>query len=75
MEKKKLKITFAPDAFKDFDGTQEELDEFVAGLEEWLAESEIYDEDGEEIQEFFVHAVGLDDVTEQEVQFHSKRLH
>jgi hypothetical protein len=75
MEKKKLKITFAPDAFENFDGTQEELDEFVAGLEEWLTASEIYDDDNGEVQEVFVHAVGLDDVTEQEIQYHSKRLH
>jgi hypothetical protein len=75
MEKKKLKITFAPDAFKDFDGTQEELDEFIAGLEEWLADSEFYDEDSDEVQEVFVHAVGMDDVVEQELQYHSKRLH
>ena len=74
MEKKKLKITFAPDAFKDFDGTQEELDEFIAHLEEWIAESEVYEE-GEETQEVYVHAVGMDEVTEQELQYHSKRLH
>jgi hypothetical protein len=75
MEKKKLKITFAPDAFKDFDGTQEELDEFIAGLEEWLADSEFYEDNGEETQEVYVHAVGIDEASEQELQFHSKRLH
>ena len=34
----KMKIVFAPGCFDDFDGTQEELDELVAHLQE-LAES------------------------------------
>ena len=32
-EKKPLKIEFAPGCFDNFDGTQEELDEFMAALE------------------------------------------
>jgi hypothetical protein len=74
MKKKKLKITFAPDAFEQFDGTQEELDEFVQQLTEMLEQSEYYDEDSDEIQEVFVHAVNTDD-PEQELQNQSKRLH
>jgi hypothetical protein len=38
MTKKKMKIEFAPGAFDQFDGTQEELDELIAELER-MAES------------------------------------
>jgi len=38
MTKKKMKIEFAPGAFDQFDGTQEELDALVAELER-MAES------------------------------------
>jgi len=38
MTKKKIKIEFAPGAFDQFDGTQEELDALVAELER-MAES------------------------------------
>ena len=38
MIKKKMKIEFAPGAFDQFDGTQEELDALVAELER-MAES------------------------------------
>lgn len=37
-DKKKVQVTFAPGAFDHFDGTQEELDEFVAELQR-LADS------------------------------------
>ena len=37
-KKKHIKIEFAPGAFDQFDGTQQELDEFIAELH-WLAES------------------------------------
>jgi len=37
-KKKQIKIEFAPGAFDQFDGTQEELDEFVAELHR-MAES------------------------------------
>lgn len=35
-EKKPLKIEFAPGCFDNFEGTQEELDEFMAALEKKL---------------------------------------
>ena len=38
MTEKKMKIEFAPGAFDQFDGTQEELDELIAELER-MAES------------------------------------
>jgi hypothetical protein len=37
-KKKQIKIEFAPGAFDQFDGTQEELDEFIAELHR-MAES------------------------------------
>ena len=58
-EEKKLKIEFAPGAFDNFDGTQEELDELMAEIHrmvesgEFLENStrvdfdELYDEDPE----------------------------
>ena len=38
MSDKKIKIEFAPGAFDQFEGTQEELDEFIAELQR-MAES------------------------------------
>jgi hypothetical protein len=57
-EKKPLKIVFDPGCFDNFDGTQEELDEFVAQIQA-MAESgllfensvEMTDEDLEELDE------------------------
>jgi hypothetical protein len=58
-EEKKLKVEFAPGAFDNFDGTQEELDELMAEIHrmvesgEFLENStrvdfdELYDEDPE----------------------------
>ncbi len=42
-EEKKYKVVFAPGAFDDFDGTQEELDAMVAEIQR-LAESGEIDE-------------------------------
>lgn len=36
----KLKIVFAPGSFDDFDGTQEELDDLVNGIMEYLQSEE-----------------------------------
>jgi hypothetical protein len=57
-EKKPLKVVFDPGCFDNFDGTQEELDEFVKQIQEF-AESgllfensvELSDEDIEELDE------------------------
>ena len=57
-EKKPLKVIFDPGCFDNFDGTQEELDEFVKQIQEF-AESgllfensvELTDEDIEELDE------------------------
>lgn len=37
-EEKKLKITFAPGCFDEFDGTQEELDEMIAEITKIFSE-------------------------------------
>ena len=57
-EKKPLKVIFDPGCFNNFEGTQEELDEFVKQIQEF-AESgllfensvELTDEDIEELDE------------------------
>jgi hypothetical protein len=57
-EKKPLRVVFDPGCFDNFDGTQEELDEFVKQIQEF-AESgllfensvELSDEDIEELDE------------------------
>jgi hypothetical protein len=57
-EKKPLKVIFDPGCFDNFDGTQEELDEFVAQIQA-MAESgllfensvELTDEDIEDLDE------------------------
>jgi len=57
-EKKPLQVVFDPGCFDNFDGTQEELDEFVKQIQEF-AESgllfensvELTDEDIEELDE------------------------
>jgi hypothetical protein len=74
MEKKPIKITFAPDAFADFEGTQEELDEFVEKLKEMITDEGFLEELGkyEEIQ---VDAVELN-LSEEETEIaNKKRLH
>jgi hypothetical protein len=55
-EKKKLKITFAPGSLDNFDGTQEELDEFIKTLLEHI-----------ESGEFFENAVNIEDIDELEL--------
>jgi hypothetical protein len=57
-EKRPLRVVFDPDCFDNFNGTQEELDEFVAQIQA-MAESgllfensvELTDEDIEELDE------------------------
>lgn len=42
-EPKKLKIEFAPGAFDDFDGTQEELDELIAEIHRMVESGDLED--------------------------------
>jgi hypothetical protein len=42
-DKKKVKISFAPGAFDNWEGTQEELDEFIAELTRQIETGEIFE--------------------------------
>lgn len=70
----KVKIVFAPDALDNFNGTQEELDEFISELTK-MVESSDFEEDLDEVKEIYVHSLDLDNEAESELQNHSKRLH
>jgi hypothetical protein len=43
MTKKKLEIVFAPGAFDNFEGTQEELDELVAGIKQMMKDGTLFE--------------------------------
>jgi len=43
MTKKKIQIEFAPGAFDDFEGTQEELNELVAEIHRLVDTGELFD--------------------------------
>ena len=43
MTDKKLEIVFAPGAFDNFEGTQEELDELVAGLKQMMEDGTLFE--------------------------------
>lgn len=70
----KVKIVFAPDALDNFNGTQEELDEFISELTK-MVESSDFEEDLDEVKEIYIHSLDLDNEAESELQNHSKRLH
>lgn len=70
----KVKIVFAPDALDNFNGTQEELDEFISELTK-MVESSDFEEDLDEVKEIYVHSLDLGEDTDSELQNHSKRLH
>jgi len=42
-EEKKLKVEFAPGAFDNFDGTQEELNELIAEIHRMVDTGEIFE--------------------------------
>lgn len=44
MDGKKLELVFAPGCFDDFDGTQEELQELVAHLNQMIENGTFFDE-------------------------------
>lgn len=69
MEKKKIKVTFDPNAFADFDGTQEELDEFVQKITEFLSDPVM----SEKYEEFVVGDVVMEDFEEEPTN--KKKLH
>ena len=51
---KKIKISFAPQCFDDFEGDQEELDELISEIQNYI--------NSEEFVEFLQDATGEDDV-------------
>ena len=53
MTDKKIKIEFAPGAFDNFDGSQEELDEFIAELERMVESGELQENSRELSEEDF----------------------
>ncbi len=59
-EKKTPKVEFAPGCFDQFDGTQEELDELVAKIQE-MAES------GELVENAVLLEDCIDDLSEEEL--------
>lgn len=61
-EDKKIKVTFMPGSFNDFDGTQEELDALVAEIVR-MAESGELLENAEEID-----ISGIDDEIAQQLE-------
>jgi len=63
-EKKPLKVIFDPGCFDNFDGTQEELDEFVAQIQA-MAESGLLDENSVELTDEDIEE--LDEETRQQI--------
>ena len=60
-DKKKMEIVFAPGCFDQFDGTQEELDELMAKIQDMA--------DSGELEKMAVPlSEALDDLTEEELQ-------
>jgi hypothetical protein len=43
MTDKKLKLEFAPGAFDNFEGTQEELDEMVAAIKQMMEDGTLFE--------------------------------
>jgi hypothetical protein len=61
-EEKKIRITFAPGAFDQFEGTQEELDEFIAEIKN-MFEGKTH----EEIKEMS-RVIDFEDPTEEDLE-------
>lgn len=53
----KLKISFAPGCFDEFDGSQEELDELIAEITKMIHSGEIFEQS---------HAVDLESLIEED---------
>lgn len=60
---KDFKITFAPGAFDDFEGTQEELDELVAEINRLITSGELFEE---------AEAIDLDVLAEEDPELAEK---
>jgi hypothetical protein len=57
-EKNKMKVVFAPGCFDNFDGTQEELDELVAEINNMVDSGKLFEQS---------KAVDIDDLADDEV--------
>jgi hypothetical protein len=57
-EKNKMKVVFAPGCFDHFDGTQEELDELVAEINNMVDSGKLFEQS---------KAVDIDDLDDDEV--------
>jgi hypothetical protein len=60
-----LKIQFAPGCFDDFDGTQEELDEFIAEITNMIRSGEVLDQS---------NTVDIDDLIDEDPELAKKLL-
>lgn len=60
---KQIKIEFAPGAFDEFDGTQEELDEFIAEIQRLVTSGEILEKS---------NPVDLDELMEEDPEYAMK---
>ena len=61
-EEKKVRVTFAPGAFDQFEGTQEELDEFIAEIKNMFE-----GKTPEEIKEMS-RVIDFEDTTEEDLE-------
>lgn len=59
----KLKIEFAPGCFDDFDGTQEELEEFIAEITRMFQTGEVQE---------MARSVDLDELIEEDPEYAEK---
>lgn len=62
---KDLKIQFAPGCFDDFDGTQEELNEFIAEITNMIRSGEVLEKS---------NAVNIDDLIDEDPELAEKLL-
>ena len=74
---KPIKIEFAPGAFDNFDGTQEELDELMAEIHRMVATGELFEQarqvnlddlDAEEDAELIKFITGVEEGNERKLQ-------
>jgi hypothetical protein len=64
-EDKKIKVEFAPGCFDNFDGTQEELDEFIAEIQRMADSGELMEQ---------AVSVDMDDPDEEAIEAISQLL-
>lgn len=62
---KKLKIEFAPGCFDNFDGTQEELDDLIATIQESIESGDFFEK---------ARPLDIDEILEEDPEFAEKLL-